>query len=55
MNKGILESNEAEAELKRIMIKQADKVMLLVDNSKFDKTSFVVNKRRVKTRNKMVN
>ena len=41
MNKGILESNEAEAELKRIMIKQADKVMLLVDNSKFDKTSFV--------------
>lgn len=41
MEKGILESNEPEAELKRIMIKQANKVILLIDNSKFDKTSFV--------------
>lgn len=41
INKGILDSNEAEAELKRIMIKQAQKVILLIDNSKFDKSSFV--------------
>mgnify|MGYP001780315494 CR=1 FL=1 len=41
INKGILESNEAEVELKKVMIKQADKVILLVDSSKFDKTSFV--------------
>ncbi|MBD7910744.1 MULTISPECIES: DeoR/GlpR family DNA-binding transcription regulator [Clostridium] len=41
MNKGILESNEAEAELKKVMIEQASTIILLVDSSKFDRTSFV--------------
>lgn len=41
ISKGILELNEAEAEIKRIMIKQAKKVILLVDQSIFDTTSFV--------------
>ncbi len=41
INKGILDSNEAEAEIKRIMIKQSNKVILLVDHTKYDKTSFV--------------
>lgn len=41
IEKGILDSNEAEAELKRVMIKQASTVILLADNTKFDKTSFV--------------
>lgn len=41
INKGILDSNEAEAEIKRIMIRQANKVILLVDHAKYDKTSFV--------------
>lgn len=41
IEKGILDSNEAEAEIKRIMIEQANKVILLVDHTKFDKTSFV--------------
>ncbi|MDS0525659.1 DeoR/GlpR family DNA-binding transcription regulator [Clostridium sp. SHJSY1] len=39
--KGILDSNEAEAEIKRAMIKQSNKVILLVDHTKYDKTSFV--------------
>lgn len=41
INKGILDSNEAEAEIKRTMIKQSNKVILLVDHTKYDKTSFV--------------
>lgn len=41
INKGILDSNENEAEIKRCMIKQADKVFLLVDNTKFNRTAFV--------------
>jgi DeoR/GlpR family transcriptional regulator of sugar metabolism len=41
INKGILDSNEAEAEIKRTMIKQASRVMLVIDHSKYDKTSFV--------------
>jgi DeoR/GlpR family transcriptional regulator of sugar metabolism len=41
INKGILDSNEAEAELKRVMIKQANKVILLIDHTKFDRKSFV--------------
>jgi len=41
ISKGILDSNEAEVEIKRTMIKQADKVILLVENTKFDKTSLV--------------
>lgn len=41
ISKGILDSNEAEAEIKRTMIKQSNKVILLIDHSKYDKTSFV--------------
>jgi DeoR/GlpR family transcriptional regulator of sugar metabolism len=41
INKGILDSNETEAEIKRIMIKQAIKVVLLVEHDKFDKTSLI--------------
>jgi len=39
--KGILDSNETEAEIKRSMIKQSNKVILLIDHTKYDKTSFV--------------
>jgi DeoR/GlpR family transcriptional regulator of sugar metabolism len=39
--KGILDSNEPECELKRRMLQQANQVILLVDHSKFDKTAFV--------------
>lgn len=41
IKKGILDSNEAEAEIKRTMIEQASKVIMLVDHDKYDKTSFV--------------
>lgn len=41
INKGILDSNEEEAEIKKLMIEQADTVILLVDHTKFDKVSFV--------------
>ena len=41
IKKGILDSNEAEAEIKRTMINQASKVILLIDHSKYDKTCFV--------------
>jgi DeoR/GlpR family transcriptional regulator of sugar metabolism len=41
MEKGILDSNEAEAEIKRTMINQSNKVFLLADHTKFDKISFV--------------
>jgi len=41
ISKGILDTNEAEAEIKRTMIKQANKVILLVDNTKFDSSSLV--------------
>ncbi|MBU3114051.1 DeoR/GlpR family DNA-binding transcription regulator [Clostridium lacusfryxellense] len=41
IDKGILDANEAEAEIKRTMINQASRVMLLIDHSKFDKKSFV--------------
>lgn len=40
-DKGALDSNEAEAELKREMLKQSNEVVLLVDHSKFDKTAFL--------------
>lgn len=40
MDKGIMESNEAESELKQKMVNQAEKVLLLADHSKFDKTAF---------------
>ena len=39
--RGALDSNEAEAELKCEMLKQANEVVLLVDHSKFDKTAFL--------------
>lgn len=39
--KGIMDSNEPECELKRTMIRQAKKVILLADHTKFDKTAFV--------------
>ena len=39
--KAVTESNEMEAEMKKTMIKSADKVMLVVDHTKFDKVAFV--------------
>lgn len=41
MEKGVLDSNESEAEIKKIMLEQAEEVALLVDHSKFDQTAFV--------------
>ncbi|EHM47375.1 transcriptional regulator, DeoR family [Yokenella regensburgei ATCC 43003] len=38
---GALDSNEAEAEIKKTMIAQATEVALLVDHSKFDRKAFV--------------
>jgi DeoR/GlpR family transcriptional regulator of sugar metabolism len=37
---GITDSNEPECELKKYMLRQADKVILLADHTKFDKTAF---------------
>ncbi len=41
VEKGVLDSNEAEAEIKMRMLKQAGEVALLADHSKFDQTAFV--------------
>lgn len=41
LDKGIMESNEPESELKRRMLKQAEIVILLVDHTKFNKTGFI--------------
>ena len=41
INSGALDSNEAEAEIKKTMIRQATEVALLVDHSKFDRKAFV--------------
>ncbi|MCB2359998.1 DeoR/GlpR family DNA-binding transcription regulator [Clostridium estertheticum] len=41
IEKGILDANEEEAEIKRIMIKQANTVIMLIDHDKYDKISFV--------------
>ncbi|MGN0465357.1 MAG: DeoR/GlpR family DNA-binding transcription regulator [Lachnospiraceae bacterium] len=41
IEKGVLDSNESEAEIKKIMLEQAEEVALLVDHSKFDQTAFV--------------
>lgn len=41
LDKGIMESNEPESELKRRMFKQAEIVILLVDHTKFNKTGFI--------------
>lgn len=42
LDKGITESNEPECELKKYMLKQCDKVILLADHTKFDKVAFTV-------------
>lgn len=39
--KGALDSNAAEAEIKKLMLEQAQEVVLLADHSKFNKTAFV--------------
>lgn len=39
--KGLDKHNEAEAEIKKTMIRQATEVALLVDHSKFDRKAFV--------------
>lgn len=41
IDKGITDSNEDEAKLKKKMIAQSAEVVLLVDNSKFNKKAFV--------------
>lgn len=41
LNKGILDLDETEAEIKKKMIRQAKEVVLLADNTKFDKRSLV--------------
>jgi len=41
LDKGIMESNEPESELKKRMVKQAEKVILLADHTKFNKTAFI--------------
>lgn len=41
MEKGVFDSNESEAEIKKMMLQQAAEVALLVDYSKFDQTAFV--------------
>lgn len=40
MERGITDSNEPECELKKYMLRQANKVILLADHTKFDKTAF---------------
>lgn len=40
-DKGALDSNEAEAEVKKVMAAQAVQVALLLDHSKFDRVAFV--------------
>lgn len=39
--KGITEPNEMEAEIKRMMIKSAEKIIMVVDHTKFDHKAFV--------------
>lgn len=41
IEKGVLDSNEAEAAIKMLMLEQANEVALLADHSKFDQTAFV--------------
>ena len=41
MEKGALDSNESEAEIKKAMLAQAEEVALLADHSKFDQSAFV--------------
>jgi DeoR/GlpR family transcriptional regulator of sugar metabolism len=41
IEKGVQDTNESEAEVKKAMLAQADEVALLVDSSKFDQSAFV--------------
>lgn len=41
LESGIMDSNEAECDLKKAMVKQAAKTILLADHSKFDQVSFI--------------
>lgn len=41
LEKGVQDSNESEAEIKKIMLEQAKEVALLADHTKFDQTAFV--------------
>ncbi|EUJ47779.1 DeoR/GlpR family DNA-binding transcription regulator [Paenilisteria rocourtiae] len=41
MENGITDSNEPEAEIKNHMLKRANKVILVADASKFDKSAFI--------------
>ncbi len=41
MDRGVQDSNEEEAEIKKLMISQSRKVILLADHTKFDRTAFV--------------
>lgn len=41
IKRGVMDSNELEAEIKKKMVKSADKVFLVVDSLKFNKRSFV--------------
>nr|WP_302143968.1 DeoR/GlpR family DNA-binding transcription regulator [uncultured Schaedlerella sp.] len=41
IEKGVLDSNESEAEIKKLMLEQAEEVALLADHSKFGQTAFV--------------
>ncbi|GAB6170164.1 DeoR/GlpR family DNA-binding transcription regulator [Clostridium carnis] len=41
INRGVMDSNEQEAEIKKLMSKCSSKVLLVVDKVKFNKSSFV--------------
>jgi DeoR/GlpR family transcriptional regulator of sugar metabolism len=41
ISKGVLDSYESEAEVKKVMLVQANEVALLVDHTKFDQTAFL--------------
>jgi DeoR/GlpR family transcriptional regulator of sugar metabolism len=40
-SKGVLDSYESEAEIKKLMIMQSEKTALLVDHNKFDRKAFL--------------
>ena len=40
LEKGVTDTNESEAEVKKCMIRQAEEVALLVDHTKFGRTAF---------------
>lgn len=41
LNGGVYDSNEEEAELKKVLIERGQRVILLADHTKFDKVAFV--------------